>query len=228
MVKKIHAQIGPSILNADLSRLAEESQKLLDAGADYIHLDVMDGTFVPNITFGHPLVKCLRKNIPNAFFETHMMVQEPEKWIKPTADAEVQLYTFHIEPCTDVPSICRKVQEAGMKVGLAIKPNTSVNTVVEYIDIADMILIMTVEPGFGGQKFLTDMMEKVRWLRSNYPSLDIEVDGGVGLDTIEQCAEAGANMIVSGTAVTGSTDPKSVITKLRETVKNAINYNCSM
>lgn len=138
------------------------------------------------------------------------------QWIEQTADAGVQLYTFHIEPCKNVPDVCRKIREAGMQVsklhfynliryytisiiififtyflqvGVGIKPNTSVSAVAEYIDMADVVLIMTVEPGFGGQKFMSDMMTKVQWLRSNYPSLDIEVDGGVGLDTIHQCAE---------------------------------------
>lgn len=119
-----------------------------------------------------------------------MMVERPQQWIENMADAGVDQYTFHIEPVVDkVPDICRKVQEAGMKVGLALKPGTGVEAVTEYIPLADMILIMTVEPGFGGQKFMADQMTKVKWLRENYPNLDIEVDGGVGPETIDQCAK---------------------------------------
>lgn len=126
----------------------------------------------------------------DAFFETHMMVSNPEQWIEGMADASVDQYTFHVEPVQDhVSAVCRKVREAGMKVGLALKPGTPVDVVAQWIDLADMVLVMTVEPGFGGQKFMADMMPKVAWLRENYPNLDVEVDGGVGPETIDACAK---------------------------------------
>lgn len=139
------------------------------------------------------------------------------------AGAGVDQYTFHVEPVVDeIEPICRQIKEAGMKVGLALKPNTPVSVIEEYISHADMVLIMTVEPGFGGQKFMSDMMPKVEYLRKNYPALDIEVDGGVSLATIDECATAGANMIVAGTAIISAQDQKHVIDVLKASVTRAI------
>lgn len=151
-----------------------------------------------------------------------MMVAKPEQWINEMADAGADQYTFHIEPVDDVPTVCRKVREAGMKVGLALKPKTPVDVVEQYIEMADLVLIMTVEPGFGGQKFMDGMLDKVSHLRKNYPLLNIEVDGGVSLNTIDCCAKAGANWIVSGTGIIKSSDQRSVMKQLKDSVSQAI------
>ncbi|XP_048236462.1 ribulose-phosphate 3-epimerase-like [Haliotis rufescens] len=215
-------KIGPSILNADLSNLASECQRFMDCGSDYMHLDVMDGHFVPNLTLGHPVVKCLRPKLPGVFFEMHMMVADPEKWVEPMADAGGDMYSFHLEAAEDPGRCIRKIKEAGMKVGLAVNPPTSVQGVLPFMDMVDLVLIMTVNPGFGGQKFMGECLSKVQFLRDKYRSMDIEVDGGVGPSTIQQCAEAGANVIVSGSAVINSDNPRETISYMRHIVDEAL------
>eukprot|EP01135_Chromosphaera_perkinsii_P011825 Nk52_evm16s2506 gene=Nk52_evmTU16s2506 len=167
---------------------------------------------------GAPVIKCLRKNHPDAFFDCHMMVSHPLKWVKDIAEAGGSMFTFHYECEDDTREVIRAVKQAGMKCGLAVKPGTNVEVLDEFIGEIDMALVMTVEPGFGGQSFMGDMMPKVEYLREKYPKLDIEVDGGLGPATIDAAAKAGANWIVAGSSVYKSPDPKGVIKTLRNSV----------
>jgi ribulose-phosphate 3-epimerase len=181
----------------------------------------MDGHFVPNISFGPMVVKALRGSVPKekCYFDCHMMVANPLQWIDDMAKAGGDSYTYHYEATDEHDKVIEKIRAAGMKVGLAIKPKTPVEVVYPLADKVDMVLVMTVEPGFGGQKFMADMMPKVDALRKRFPNLNVQVDGGLALDTVEEAAEAGANVIVAGTGVYKSEDPGETIRLLRAAVK---------
>ena len=211
-------KISPSMLSCDFSKIGEEAEKITDSGADMLHLDVMDGHFVPNITFGAPVIKSIR-NRTDIVFDVHLMISEPFKYIEDFVRAGADIITFHVESDSDVKETIEKIKSLSCKAGLSVKPGTPIEKVFPYLDELDMVLVMTVEPGFGGQSFMSDMCEKIVTLRKKLDetgkTTDIQVDGGINDETVCLVAKAGANVIVAGSSVFNSDSYEKAISSLR-------------
>ena len=192
--------LAPSILAADLLNLGDEIKKIEKSGAKYVHIDIMDGVFVPNISFGMPIISAVNK-CTDLVLDVHLMIVEPDRYFDEFIACGADIITFHTEALNDERTInaCKYIHAKGKKVGISIKPNTPVSSILPYLDMIDMVLVMTVEPGFGGQSFMPKMIEKIKEIRDINKTIDIQVDGGINNDTIKYVNDAGANIFVLGT-----------------------------
>jgi len=206
-MKKI--QISPSILSADFNQLGNEIKRLKDGGADMIHVDVMDGHFVPNLTIGPPVIKALKKQ-SSMIFDVHLMISPVHKYIEAYSDAGADIITIHPEATENLKSSILKIKELNKKVGVSLNPETKVDVILEHLDKIDLVLVMSVNPGFGGQKFMPEVLNKIKELKkiqeNKKLNFDIEIDGGINFDNAKIAIEAGANILVSGTTIFKSND----------------------
>ncbi|MBQ8302973.1 MAG: ribulose-phosphate 3-epimerase [Clostridia bacterium] len=211
-------KISPSVLAADLSNLAAEVADIRSAGADMVHLDVMDGNFVTNISFGLPVIESLRKR-SDMIFDVHLMIDKPERYAERFIEAGADILTFHLEACSDPKALLEQIRDLGVMAGISIKPNTSAEEVYPYLDCCDMVLVMTVEPGYGGQKLIPETLEKVRKIKAECQKrgidIEIQVDGGINPDNAKNAIDAGASILVAGSSVFKSDDRKAAIDALR-------------
>ena len=211
-------KISPSVLAADFTKLGEELLDIERAGADMVHLDVMDGVFVTNISFGLPVIEALRRK-SGMVFDVHLMIVEPEKYVERFVDAGADIVTFHHEATKDTAAVLKMIKAKGAKAAVSVKPNTPVEEIYPYLELCDMVLIMTVEPGYGGQALIPETLEKVRKLKAEIEkrelSLDIQVDGGINEKNAPDAVSAGANILVAGSAVFKAQDRKAAIDVLR-------------
>lgn len=212
-------KLAPSILSADFARLLEDVKKVENAGCEYLHIDVMDGHFVPNITLGPAIVKSLRKDV-NMVFDAHLMIENPDKYIKEFADAGCDIIVVHQEACTHLHRTIQNIKSHGIKAGVALNPATPIETIKYVLQDVDMVLLMSVNPGFGGQSYIPVVTEKIKELKSLIDKMnldiDIEVDGGVKPSNISEVVNAGANVIVAGSAIFNAGDIDEAVKSLRE------------
>jgi len=221
----VSIRIAPSALSADLGRLREQIAEIERGGADWVHVDVMDGCFVPNLTFGTPLIRALKK-LTALPLDVHLMVQQPEKYIDEFAGAGAEVFTFHPEATIHVQRQLARVRERGMRAGLALNPGSPVSLIEEVLDDLDLVLVMSVNPGNGGQRYIPAATGKIRRVRGLLDARGsqavLEVDGGITVETIRRAWEAGAGTFVAGTAVFGESDPAAAIARLRQACATAV------
>ena len=215
-------KLAPSILSADFARLLEDVKKVEEAGCEYLHIDVMDGHFVPNITLGPNIVKSLRKDV-NMVFDAHLMIENPDMYIKDFAEAGCDIIVVHQEACKHLHRTIQNIKSYNIKAGVALNPATPIETIKHVLKDVDMVLIMTVNPGFGGQSFIDSMIDKIRELKSivveQNLNIDIQVDGGIKPSNVADVVKAGANVIVAGSAIFNSSDIKETVIEFRENAK---------